>query len=63
MILYSVTAQVVEETANGTVSRQVPVFLLNSDEKQVERVAADIINPTHNPNLQVHACCVPWREL
>lgn len=61
---YRCVAQIEEDTASGFRSIQIPLFYLDPDcqgildEARAEKIVCDIVNPTGNLRIRVHATTV-----
>jgi hypothetical protein len=59
-MFYVITASVTEETEEGSITRQIPTFILNEDiqgitnHEHAKNIAETVINPTKNPKFKTH---------
>jgi hypothetical protein len=68
-MIYIASPVINQSTPNGTITRQVPTFLLDGDiqgivsQEHAGRIVSDICNPTNDVNVVVHANVYPLREI
>jgi hypothetical protein len=68
-MFYVITASVTEETEDGSITRQIPTFILNEDiqgitnHEHAKNIAETILNSAKNPKIKTHIHASKQSEL